>query len=119
MPHTFIDAEEEITIPDNSAVWGYVTRQADLATQCVNLDDLAKATDISLGNATFKGDGQAFVDAFRHRINHIREENGADFDGSDKTRGHAQKTQAACFNILQPFQTGPDAGMYPTMIIGD
>ena len=119
MPHTIIDADEPIEIPENSAVWGYVTKQADLATQCVDLDDLAKATDITLGNATFKGDGKAFVDAFRHRIDHIREENGAYYDGSDNTRGHAQKTRDACFNILQPFQTGPDAGMYPTMIIGN
>ena len=84
MPHTIIDAEEPIVIPDNSAIWGYVTKQADLATQCVNLDDLAKATDITLGNATFKGDGKAFVEAFKHRIDHIREENGAYFDGSEK-----------------------------------
>ncbi|BDQ36781.1 hypothetical protein SYK_11410 [Pseudodesulfovibrio nedwellii] len=119
MPHTIIDAEEPIEIPENSAIWGYVTKQADLATQCVSLDDLAKTTEITLGNATFKGDGMAFVKAFKHRIDHIREENGAYFDGSDKTRGHAQKTQDACFNILQPFQSGPEAGMYPTMTIGD
>ncbi|WP_319543453.1 transferase [uncultured Pseudodesulfovibrio sp.] len=119
MPHTIIDADEPITIPENSAVWGYITRQADLATQCVSLDDLAKTTEITLGNATFKGDGMAFVEAFKHRIDHIREENGAYYDGTDKTRGHAQKTQDACFNILQPFQSGPEAGMYPTMTIGD
>lgn len=118
MPHTIIDAVEPITIPENSAVWGYVTKQADLETQSVNLDDLAKATDVKLGNATFKGDGKAFVDAFRHRIQHILEENGAFYDGTDETRGHAQKTQDACFNILQPFQSGPDAGMYPAMTIG-
>lgn len=119
MPHTIIDAEEPIDIPENSAVWGYVTKQADLATQCVSLDDLSKATDVTLGNATFKGNGKAFVEAFKHRINHIREENGAYFDGSDETRGHAQKTQDACFNILQPFQGGVEAGMYPTMTIGE
>ncbi len=119
MPHTIIDAEEPITIPENSAVWGYITRQADLATQCVSLDDLAKATDVQLGNATFKGDGAAFVEAFRHRIEHILEENGAFYNGTDSTRGHAQKTQDACFNILQPFQGGPEAGMYPSMTIGE
>ncbi|NDV19622.1 transferase [Pseudodesulfovibrio sp. JC047] len=119
MPHTIIDAEEPIEIPENSAVWGYITRQADLATQCVSLADLAKTTEMALGNATFKGDGMAFVKAFKHRIDHIREENGAYYNGADKTRGHAQKTQDACFNILQPFQSGPEAGMYPTMTIGD
>lgn len=119
MPHTIIDAVEPITIPQNSAVWGYVTKQADLETQSVNLDDLAKATDVKLGNATFKGDGKAFVEAFRHRIQHILEENGAFYDGTEETRGHAQKTQDACFNILQPFQSGPESGMYPAMTIGD
>ncbi|WFS61416.1 transferase [Pseudodesulfovibrio thermohalotolerans] len=119
MPHTIIDAEECIIIPDNSAVWGYITSQADLETQCINLDELAKASNVTLGAATFTGDGKAFVEAFRHRIDHIREENGAYFDGSDKTRGHAQKTRDAAFNILQPFQSGQDAGMYPTMTIGD
>ncbi|MBG0789808.1 MAG: transferase [Desulfovibrionaceae bacterium] len=119
MPHTIIDATEPIQIPNNSAIWGYITKQADLATQCVDLDELAQATDLTLGNAIFQGDGKAFVKAFRHRIDHIREENGAYFDGSDNTRGHAQKTRDACFNILQPFQAGPDAGMYPTMIISN
>ena len=119
MPHTVIDAEEPINVPENSAIWGYVTKQADLETHCVNLDDLAKATEITLGNATFKGDGEAFVKAFRHRIEHIREENGAYYNGTEKTRGHAQKTQDACFNILQPFQSGPEMGMYPTMTIGE
>ncbi|WP_419784918.1 transferase [Pseudodesulfovibrio sp.] len=119
MPHTIIDAEEPIEIPENSAIWGYVTKQADLETQCIDLDKLATATDLTLGNATFKGDGEAFVKAFRHRIEHILEENGAYYNGTDKTRGHAQKTQDACFNILQPFQSGPEMGMYPTMTIGE
>ncbi len=119
MPHTIIDAEEPIEIPEDCAVWGYVTKQADLATQCVSLDELAQATDVALGNMTFKGDGKAFVKAFKQRINHICEENGAHFDGTDKTRGHAQKTQDASFNILQPFQSGPGMGMYPAMTIGE
>ncbi|MDD3312218.1 transferase [Pseudodesulfovibrio sp.] len=119
MPHTIIDAEEPIEVPENSAIWGYVTRQADLANQCVDLEQFSKTTDLTLGNATFKGDGDAFVKAFRHRIEHIREENGAYYNGTEKTRGHAQKTQDACFNILQPFQSGPGMGMYPTMTIGE
>ncbi|BCS87791.1 transferase [Pseudodesulfovibrio sediminis] len=119
MPHTIIDAEEPIKIPVNSIVWGYVTKQEDLETQSMSLCDFAKSTGFTLGNATFTGDGKAFVEAFRHRISHIREENGSDYDGTDETRGHAQKTQDACFNILQPFQSGPEAGMYPTMTIGD
>lgn len=119
MPHTIIDTTECIEIPENSAAWGYITKKSDLETQCISLDELAKATDVTLGNMTFKGNGKAFVEAFRHRIDHIREENGAYFDGAEKTRGHAQKTRDAAFNILQPFQSGPEAGMYPSMTIGD
>ncbi|QGY41744.1 transferase [Pseudodesulfovibrio cashew] len=119
MPHTIIDAAEPIEIPENSAVWGYITKQSDLETQCMDLDELSNASDLTLGNLTFKGDGKAFVEGFRNRIEHILEENGAYYDGTDDTRGHAQKTQDASFNILQPFQGGKDAGMYPTMTIGE
>jgi carbonic anhydrase/acetyltransferase-like protein (isoleucine patch superfamily) len=119
MPHTIIDSLEPIEIPADSLVWGYVTKQADLETQCMSLDDLSLATDITMGNMTFTGDGKAFVDAFKHRIEHILEANGAYYNGTEKTRGHAQKTQDACFNILQPFQSGPEKGMYPTMTIGE
>ncbi|WP_243544875.1 transferase [Pseudodesulfovibrio tunisiensis] len=119
MPHTIIDAEEPIHVPDNSLVWGYVTRQADLDTQCISLDEFAKAKVLSLGNMRFQGDGAAFVRAFKHRIDHILEENGAYYDGSEETKGHAQKTQKVSFNILQPFQSGDATGMYPTMTIGD
>ena len=118
LPHTIIDAEEPINIPDGNLVWGYITRQADLKTQSMPLEDLAKATSVSIGNMTFKGDGKTFVDAFRHRIEHILEENGAYFDGSDETRGHAQKTQKVSFNILQPFLSGEEEGMFPDMVIG-
>jgi hypothetical protein len=100
-------------------VWGYVTCQKDLETQCMSLDAMSAATDITMGNMTFTGNGKAFVDAFRERIEHILEANGAYFNGNDNTRGHAQKTQDACFNILQPFQSGPEQGMYPSMTIGD
>ena len=119
MPHTIIDSDEPIAIPENSMVWGHVTCQADLATQCMSLDAMSAAKDITMGNMTFKGDGKAFVDAFRERIEHILEANGAYYNGTEKTRGHAQKTQDACFNILQPFQSGPEQGMYPSMTIGD
>lgn len=117
MPHTIIDAEEPIKIPENSLVWGYITKQADIATQSMDLDALQTATDLTIGDMTFKGDGRKFVDDFKHRIEHILEANGAYFQGSASTQGHAQKNQAACFNILQPFHSGPDAGMHPYVVI--
>ena len=119
MPHTIIDATEPITIPEGSLVWGYITKQDDLATQCIALDEFAKLKELDLGNLTFRGDGDQFVAAFQHRIEHILEENGAYFDGSDKTRGHAQKTQSVSFNLFQPFLAGAEEGMFPTMTIGD
>jgi len=119
MPHTIVNAKEPINIPAGSVIWGHITKQKDLENHCMPLDELAKSTDLEIGNMTFKGDGKAFVQAFRHRIDHILEENGAYYNGTETTRGHAQKTQAACFNILQPFQSGPEMGMYPTMSIGE
>lgn len=119
MPHTIIDSDEPIAIPDNSLVWGLITRQADLSTQCIDLDDMARADNLAMGNMTFTGNGKAFVDAFKVRIEHILEANGAYYDGTKGTRGHAQQIQDACYNILQPFQSGPERGMYPPMTIGE
>jgi len=118
MPHTIIDAEEPIEIPEKSAVWGYIAKQSDLDTQCATLEALSAATEVTLGNMVFKGDGKAFVKTFKQRIEHILEENGASYDGTEETRGHAQKTQKVAFNILQPFQAGEEMGMYPDMTIG-
>jgi carbonic anhydrase/acetyltransferase-like protein (isoleucine patch superfamily) len=119
MPHTIIDAAEPITIPEASLIWGYITKQDDLKTQSISLEDFAKLKELDLGNLTFRGDAAQFVAAFQHRIEHILEENGAYFDGSDKTRGHAQKTQNVSFNLFQPFLAGTKEGMFPTMTIGD
>lgn len=118
MPHTIIDAEEPIEIPAGSLVWGCIRRQSDLELSSIALEDLAQAKALSLGNMTFQGLGSKFVEAFRHRIDHILEENGAFYDGSEETKGHAQKTQNVSYNVLQPYQDGEQQGMYPPMTIG-
>ena len=64
----------------------------------------------------FEGSGAAFVNAFRERIHHILEANGALFEGT-KNRGHAQKNQNISFNTIQPYPDGALQGMYPTILI--
>ena len=119
MPHTIIDAEEAIEIPAQSLVWGLIRTQKDLDVNCIPLEDFAKLKgQFKLGNMTFEGAGKLFVDGFRHRIEHILEENGAYFD-SDETRGHAQKTQGSSYSILQPYPQGEFKGLCPTVTIGE
>jgi len=115
MPHTIIDLVEPVTVPGNHLVWGHIRTQQDLAENSIRLDKLARVTDrVEVGNMRFKGSGEAFVAAFRHRINHILEENGAFYDG-EYGRGHAQKGQNIAFNIIQPYPHGPLKGLYPTI----
>jgi hypothetical protein len=64
----------------------------------------------------FQGNGSQFVQAFKHRIKHILEANGALFDGK-QNKGHAQKGQDISFNILHPYSKGPRRGFYPTIDI--
>ncbi|MFW6323804.1 MAG: transferase [Desulfovibrionales bacterium] len=119
MPHTIIDAEEPISIPDNHAIWGLVRRQEDLATHSISLDELAEINGkVEIGAMTFEGDGAVLVNGFKHRIEHILEENGAFFEGSETTRGHAQTTSDISYNILQPYSDGGFKGLYPDLTIG-
>jgi carbonic anhydrase/acetyltransferase-like protein (isoleucine patch superfamily) len=117
MPHTIVDLAEPLTIPAGHLVWGRIRTRADLETHSISLDTLAKVSNpFRLGAMHFKGDGAAFVDAFRHRIQHILEANGAYYN-SGKNRGHAQKGQSISFNIIQPYPMGVWKGVYPTIDI--
>ena len=118
MPHTIIDATEPVNIPDESLVWGHITCQKDLELNSVSLTELSRIKALNIGSMSFQGSGAGFVQAFRHRIEHILEENGAYYTGEDNTRGHAQMTQNVAFNILQPYQDGNLKGMCPTISIG-
>ncbi len=118
MPHTIIDAAEPITIPENSLVWGFLSKQKDLELQSIPLADFAALKgQFRLGDMTFEGIGSKFVDGFAHRIEHILECNGAFWDGSEETAGHAQQTQDISFNILQPYPEGDLKGLYPELSI--
>jgi len=117
MPHTIIDIQQPLMIPPGHLVWGLITRQADLATNSIPLETLANVKDsLCIGGMHFEGDGERFVNAFRDRIHHILEANGAFFDGTDH-KGHAQKNQNISFNTIQPYPEGKLKGLYPTIII--
>ncbi len=117
MPHTIIDIRKPLTVPEKHLVWGLVTNENDLKVNSIPLDILSKVkTTLSKGNMIFEGSGADFVSAFKERIHHILEENGAFFDGK-ANRGHAQRNRKISFNTLQPYPKGDKKGLYPTTII--
>lgn len=117
MPHTIIDLKAPVDIPEGHLVWGYIEKPEDLAKNSVPLEEFARVkTGFIRGGLLFEGDGEKFVEGFRHRIEHILEANGAYFDGTNN-RGHAQKNQNIAFNTLQPYPYGEMAGIYPTIMI--
>lgn len=117
MPHTIIDLAEPVTIAPSNVVWGFIQSQHDVAENSIPLAELETIDgEFSRGRMQFKGGGRLFADAFKHRIDHILEANGAYFDGADK-KGHAQQTQNVSYNIMQPYPEGTNTGMYPTIDI--
>lgn len=115
MPNTIIDAQEPIKIPADSLVWGFIRHQDDLAGQSLSLEALAEVENgIQVGDMRFEGRGADFVEGFRHRIEHILEENGAFFDGTGK-RGHAQKSRDMAFMVMPPCPQGESAGLFPDL----
>jgi hypothetical protein len=105
-------------------VWGYIRTSDDLKDNSIALKELS-AFDRDLGKGAhplgsmhFQGSGKTFVDAFRHRIDHILEANGAYYSADNQEkRGHAQEGQHISFNMIQPYLTGPSQGLYPTIDI--
>jgi carbonic anhydrase/acetyltransferase-like protein (isoleucine patch superfamily) len=117
MPHTIIDVNKPLTIPPGHLVWGLITSPADLDLNSMALEDFSKIDGgLVHGNLSFEGHGAGFVSAFRDRIHHILEANGAYFDGTDN-RGHAQKNQKISFNTIQPYTDGELQGLFPTILI--
>ena len=90
---------------------------AGLEANSMALEDFSKI-DGSLvkGSMSFEGRGASFVSAFRDRIRHILDANGAFFNGTEK-KGHAQKNQNISFNTMQPYPDGELRGLYPTIVI--
>jgi hypothetical protein len=98
-------------------VWGLVTDEKDLERNSMPLKAFAKIdTRFSKGDLIFEGSGAEFVTAFKERIHHILEANGAFFNGHSN-KGHAQRNQNISFNTIQPYPRGEKEGLYPTIII--
>jgi carbonic anhydrase/acetyltransferase-like protein (isoleucine patch superfamily) len=117
MPHTIIDIKKPLTVPEGHLVWGLITGPASLQSNSMALEDFAKIDGrLVQGNLCFEGDGASFVSAFRDRIHHILQANGAYFDGSEN-KGHAQKNQNISFNTMQPYTDGDLEGLFPTIMI--
>jgi len=90
-PHTIIDAVDPLEIPSSHFVWGLIRDKIELAANSISLSNLASAKgEMVNGHMVFRGDGEAFANAFKHRIHHILEGNGAMYDNG-RLRGHAQK----------------------------
>ena len=117
MPHTIIDSREPLAIPAGQLVWGMIKDQKDLETNSISIVEFSKIdSSASIGGLFFEGSGAQFISAFKDRIEHILDANGAFFNGSDK-KGHAQKNQHISFNTIQPYPEGMKKGLFPTIII--
>jgi carbonic anhydrase/acetyltransferase-like protein (isoleucine patch superfamily) len=117
MPHTIIDVQKPLTIPPESLVWGLITGPAGLKANSMALEDFSRINgSLVRSDLFFEGSGAGFVSAFRDRIHHILDANGAFFNGTEN-KGHAQKNQKISFNTLQPYPDGELMGLCPTIVI--
>lgn len=117
MPHTIIDIDQPLEIPGGHIVWGLIRNGEELAMNSLSLDELsAVTTSFSKGRMHFEGNGAQLVQAFKDRIQHILEANGAFYEDGENA-GHAQKNQNLSLNTIQPFQFGEMEGMYPNIRI--
>ena len=117
MPHTIIDPDVPVKIPDEHLIWGFIGSEEDIKDHTISLDDLAEVRDtLRIGKMVFSGMGSVFIDAFRKRLGQILLANGALFNNGEK-RGHAQDDQNISFNTIQPYRTGERKGLYPSIRI--
>jgi carbonic anhydrase/acetyltransferase-like protein (isoleucine patch superfamily) len=117
MPHTIIDPDVPISIPEEHLIWGFIRSEEDIKTNAIALDDLAEIRDtLKIGRMTFSGLGSVFIDGFKKRLKHILLANGALFHNGEN-RGHAQDDQNISFNIIQPYPKGELEGLYPSIRI--
>ncbi|WP_457551786.1 transferase [Desulfobacula sp.] len=114
MPHTIIDIETPLQIPNDTIVWGYITSEADLKTHTIAIEELNSVDgELNSGEMIFSGKGKIFIDGFKRRIEQILLANGAYYDHDEDCRGHAQDDQQIAFNTLQPYRSGKNKGLYP------
>lgn len=117
MPNTIIDIEEPLEIPEGHLVWGMVRNKEELLTNSMPTEQLASVkSSFTKGRMHFEGNGEMLVTAFKERIHHILEANGAFYENG-KNAGHAQRNQKLSLNTIQPFQFGDKECMYPNIRI--
>lgn len=117
MPHTIIDIDEPLEIPAGHFVWGLVRNKEELITNSISLEEMAGVkSSFTKGRMHFEGKGELLVKAFKERIHHILEANGAFYENGQNA-GHAQRNQKLSLNTIQPFQFGDKVGMYPSIRI--
>lgn len=117
MPHTIIDIQTVLKIPDNTLIWGYITGEKDLTLHTMPIDRFQKINgEHILGDLQFNGRGDAFVQAFSHRIEHILEANGAYFNAGGP-KGHAQHDKDITFKLFDPDPLNEHQGVFPTIKI--
>ena len=117
MPHTIIDIKTPVKIPEKHLIWGFIQSRDDLKTNSIALSSVIESKGaLSRGQMMFTGDGNIFINSFADRIDHILDGNGAYFDGKG-SRGHAQNDKHISFNTIQPYTSGDNKGIYPSISI--
>lgn len=117
MPHTIIDSKEPIKIPNYHLIWGYIGSPEDLKNNSVPFSVLEETRGkVKIGEMEFDGNGAAFLNSYKTRINQILLANGSFFQ-NEENRGHAQNGQNISFNTIQPYRTGKNKGIYPSIQI--
>lgn len=113
MPHTIIDPKQAVEIPAGRLIWGFIGSQEDVEMQSISLNELARVNgekQLHIGNMVFEGQGAAFVDCLRGRINQTPESIGTRSD-------RLQNSKNTSVFIIQPYGSGPKTGIYPTIKI--
>lgn len=113
MPHTIIDIQTPLKIPDHTLVWGYITGESDLKLHTIPIEQFQKINgERIIGDLQFKGRGDDFIQAFSHRIEHILETNGAYFNAGGP-KGHAQHDKDVVFSRFHPVTSAEHPGLFP------
>lgn len=117
MPHTIIDIDQPLEVPEGHLIWGLIRNKEELVTNSMPIEQLASVkSSFTKGSMHFEGNGALIVKALADRIQHILEANGAFYEDG-KNAGHAQRNQNLSLNTIQPFQFGDKEGMYPSIRI--
>lgn len=117
MPHTIIDPKQPVEIPAGRLIWGFIESQEDVKTHSMSLSELTQCNGvkkISMGNMIFEGQGDAFVGDLKSRIVQALESKQS-ANGKKATSDRIQDSKNTSIFIIQPYETGPKTGIYPTI----